>query len=457
MKQLYHAYFGIELEHQDKPWAPHIACVKCFAGLCHWNKGNRKSMPFGIPVVWREPTNHHDDCYFCMVKPLGRNGISLKYIKYPNIPSVTQPVPHSDVVPVPRPPEILERTSASDSTCDDSENQDVYEDISGTSEKSPQLFEQSELDDLVRDLGLSKESAQLLGSRLKEKNLLARNTHFAQYRHREQEFVQYFTKSDDMVYCHNVSGLVEHMGKEYHREEWRLFIDSSTRSLKAVLLFNGKNVASLPIAHSVTLKETYDTMSLLLNNIQYQDHNWLLSGDLKVLTILLGMQGGYTKYPCFLCLWDSRADSVHYRQREWPQRTEFVPGRHNVKTLPLVPPEKVLLPPLHIKLGLMKNFVKSLAKDGEGFKYLSNKFPLVSDAKVQAGIFVGPQIREFMSDTGFNEALTPRERRAWECFKLVVTGFLGNRKSDHYKERASSIRDCWHTHEHQNTFPAQSS
>lgn len=111
VKQLYRAYFGIELGHQDKPWAPHIACVKCFAGLCHWNKGNRKSMPFGIPVVWREPTNHHDDCYFCMVKPLGRNGISLKYIKYPNIPSVTQPVPHSDVVPVPRPPEILERTS----------------------------------------------------------------------------------------------------------------------------------------------------------------------------------------------------------------------------------------------------------------------------------------------------------------------------------------------------------
>ena len=117
-----------------------------------------------------------------------------------------------------------------------------------------------------------------------------------------------------MVYCHDVSGLVGHMGKEYDPEEWRLFIDSSTRSLKAVLLFNGKKVASLPIAHSVTLKETYATMSLLLNNIQYQDHNWLLCGDLKVISILLGQQGGYTKHPCFLCLWDSRADSVHYRQ-----------------------------------------------------------------------------------------------------------------------------------------------
>ncbi|XP_076056096.1 uncharacterized protein LOC143034074 [Oratosquilla oratoria] len=356
VKHLYRAYFGIRIGDQDKPWAPHITCVNCFSGLCHWSKGNRKSMPFGIPMVWREPTIHLEDCYFCMVKPLGRNAKSSKHIKYPNIPSAMQPVPHSDDVHVPIPPKNVHRASSTDSSCSDGENPDVYQEIklTGTSGKSPQLFEQSELDDLVRDLGLSKESAQLLGSRLAEKNLLASNTHFAWYRHREQEFVQYFTKSDDMVYCHDVSGLVEHMGKEYHPEEWRLFIDSSTRSLKAVLLFNGKQVASLPIAHSVTLKETYATMSLLLNNIQYQDHNWLLCGDLKVLTILLGMQGGHTKHPCFLCLWDSRADSVHYRQREWPQRTEFVPGRHNVKTLPLVPAEKVLLPPLHIKLGLIK-------------------------------------------------------------------------------------------------------
>ena len=36
----------------------------------------------------------------------------------------------------------------------------------------PQLFSQSELNDLLRDLSLSKESSELLASRLKEKNLL---------------------------------------------------------------------------------------------------------------------------------------------------------------------------------------------------------------------------------------------------------------------------------------------
>ena len=57
------------------------------------------------------------------------------------------------------------------------------------------------------------------------------------------------------------------MGKPYKPDEWRLFIDSSTRSLKAVLLhFHIKNeVASVPVAHSVQLKESYKTMMTLFN------------------------------------------------------------------------------------------------------------------------------------------------------------------------------------------------
>jgi hypothetical protein len=36
---------------------------------------------------------------------------------------------------------------------------------------------------------------------------------------------------------------------------------------------------------------------------------------------------------------------------------------------PLVLPEKMYLPPLHIMLGLMKNFVKGMDKTGRGFQY----------------------------------------------------------------------------------------
>jgi hypothetical protein len=37
---------------------------------------------------------------------------------------------------------------------------------------------------------------------------------------------------------------------------------------------------------------------------------------------------------------------------------------------PLVNTEKVFLPPLPIKLGLMKNFIKAMDKNGAGFMYL---------------------------------------------------------------------------------------
>ena len=51
---------------------------------------------------------------------------------------------------------------------------------------------------------------------------------------------------------------------------------------------------------------------------------------------------------------------------------------------------KFFCPPLYIKLGLMKNFVKGTHKTGRGFEYVRNKFPNVSDAKIKKGIFIGP-------------------------------------------------------------------
>ena len=51
---------------------------------------------------------------------------------------------------------------------------------------------------------------------------------------------------------------------EYNPEEWRLFIDSSKLSLKAVLLHNGNTKPSIHVVHSVAMKETYEKMSVIL-------------------------------------------------------------------------------------------------------------------------------------------------------------------------------------------------
>ena len=147
-----------------------------------------------------------------------------------------------------------------------------------------------------------------------------------------------------------------------------------------VLLHNRNKYPSIPIAHSFHLKKSYDNMKLLLEAIKYSEYQWILCGDLKVISLLMGMQAGFTKYCCFLCLWDSRAVSQHYKQKDWGSRSTFVPGEHSLKENPLVDMNKVLLPPIPIKLGSMKNFVKALHKNGAAFQHLSPVFPGLSAA-----------------------------------------------------------------------------
>jgi len=55
-----------------------------------------------------------------------------------------------------------------------------------------------------------------------------------------------------------------------------------------------------------------------------------------------------------------------------------MPGEKNVINPPLVLLEKIFLPPLHIELGLMKNFMKGMDKTGHGVEYVRNKFPNVT-------------------------------------------------------------------------------
>ena len=136
------------------------------------------------------------------------------------------------------------------------------------------------------------------------------------------------------------------------------------RCLKVVLLHNGNKFPSVPLAHAANMKESYESMKLLLGKIKYDEFKWKLCGYLKVVALLLGMQLGYTKYCCFLCEWDSRDKKNHCVNKLWPKGTSLTSGGGDVVNPPLVLPEKIYLPPLHIKLGLMKNFVKGVDKIG---------------------------------------------------------------------------------------------
>ena len=82
-----------------------------------------------------------------------------------------------------------------------------------------------------------------------------------------------------------------------------------------------------------------------------------------MVNILLGQQAGYVKYPCFLCLWDSRADDQHWQRKDWPVLEELVVGENNVINEPLVDLDSILLPSLHIKLDLMKQICQGIRQD----------------------------------------------------------------------------------------------
>ena len=101
---------------------------------------------------------------------------------------------------------------------------------------------EGKLNDLVRDLDLPKEAAELLGSRLQEDHFLAPNTTFSWYRNREDKFLLFFEQTATLVYYTDVPKLMKTLGlNDCNADEFRLFIDSSKRNLKAVLLSNGNS------------------------------------------------------------------------------------------------------------------------------------------------------------------------------------------------------------------------
>ncbi|XP_071052774.1 uncharacterized protein [Onthophagus taurus] len=437
VKQAYQAYFGKHLGQQDKCWVPHKVCKTCVESLRYWTQGGRKGLPFGIPMTWREPRNHFDDCYFCAVNVEGMNRYKKRSWIYPDVQqSAKPPTLHSKDLPTPQ------FTSLPGDCYDDVEMLDVSSSSEHSSESefeesSPTRkgFSQSELNDLIRDLNLSKKSAELLASRLKEKHCLHPGVSITSYRTRERDILPYFTNLNDIVYCNDISGLLNLMGPpEYQPQDWRLFIDSSKRSLKCVLLHNRNVLASIPIGHSTILKEEYKNIKLVLEKISYDQHQWQVCVDLKMVNFLLGQQSGYTKYPCFLCLWDSRAKNEHWTRKVWPSRLNMDVGKANIIEEPLISREKVILPPLHIKLGLMKQFVKALDKNGDCFKYICELFPGLSIEKLKAGIFDGPKIRSLIKNQDFKNHMNQVESQAWSSFVLVVENFLGNHKAEtHYE------------------------
>ena len=121
-----------------------------------------------------------------------------------------------------------------DSDDDHDDDQDsVGPEPSTLADPQPHLISQSELNDLVRNLEWPKSKPELLSSRLQQWNLLEKDASISLSHNHHKDLVQFFLM-EGLVYCNDIDGLMASLRITHDPDEWRLFIDSSKTSLKAV-------------------------------------------------------------------------------------------------------------------------------------------------------------------------------------------------------------------------------
>lgn len=75
---------------------------------------------------------------------------------------------------------------------------------------------------------------------------------------------------------------------------------------------------------------------------------------------------------------------------------------------------KILVPNLHVKMGLMEKFDVVLHKESTAFKHVQRLNPMLFEAKVKAGIFVRQQIKK--PNVFILRLLKAKEKEAWINF-----------------------------------------
>lgn len=160
LKDAYLQYFGVAVVNTDKPWVPKLFCNACRIKLYKWSLGENTYFPFSVLTLWREQKNHIDDCYFCSINVISINAKKLTRYIYLDVSSVSKPVSRTDSDSSP----IRSGTSAITTRKTSSSSH-----VSNGSDfimEEKHSFSQSELSDLIRDLNLPKQKANLLASRL---------------------------------------------------------------------------------------------------------------------------------------------------------------------------------------------------------------------------------------------------------------------------------------------------
>ena len=158
-----------------------------------------------------------------MTTTIGVTAKSKHTVQYPNLPSAMRPVPHSAELPVPKPPTNMTMSDSwsSDEDVGQANNtMDCDPTLAGAnSSNEPHVLTPGDLNDIVRDLNLSKKQAEILGSRLKGWNLLRQDITAFFYRGRHEEFKDLFSQEDGVVFCNDFCSVMEVICHEFNSDQ----------------------------------------------------------------------------------------------------------------------------------------------------------------------------------------------------------------------------------------------
>ncbi|XP_011058618.1 PREDICTED: uncharacterized protein LOC105148524 [Acromyrmex echinatior] len=145
----------IDTSSLDNSYTPKTICSRCRSVLNEINK-----QVFSKPMIWRSPTNHATDCFFCLTNMKGYNRKNKNLISYPQVRSVNFPVPihtnTNDSKEINE--EELEDLNDEDLLdgsleCDESQNFSTEESDFEENTADAEKWDQDEVSDLCRDLG----------------------------------------------------------------------------------------------------------------------------------------------------------------------------------------------------------------------------------------------------------------------------------------------------------------
>ena len=160
-KQANYLYFGCHVVDAGNSWIPHLRSITCNINLIIWEKGKKNSMPPAVPMIWRGPISHLENCCLCLTKIERNSKKSKDKMQNQTVPTTIKPVAHGAYLPIPKPSSKWHEFNFAQEELQEGQYTSCDPIYFSHGDQKPHPIYESELNDPVRYLNLPKEQAEL--------------------------------------------------------------------------------------------------------------------------------------------------------------------------------------------------------------------------------------------------------------------------------------------------------